>query len=164
MIHLGKVLKVRGNKGEVVVEPSPDCELALFKKGEEYLLSSDKYRLRQKLEYMEVMGFRVVLKFNDINSIAQAYKMIGYSISIEGMSPKVKKKHPLIHFTVKDIHGCLWGTVKNVREDGLNPLLEVENNGEVIAVPFNENIVKKIDKAERLVVLDPPEGLLDLNR
>ena len=66
MISLGKIVKVRGIGGEVVVNPSLDSSLHDIKEGETFLLKSEKYQKPIKIEYLKrIKGF-LILKFVNI--------------------------------------------------------------------------------------------------
>jgi 16S rRNA processing protein RimM len=57
------------------------------------------------------------------------------------------------------------GIVKDVWTIGESVLLVVESdrNGEEILIPFSEVICLEVDRARKTIVIDPPDGLLDLN-
>ncbi|MCP4217716.1 MAG: hypothetical protein GY765_23950, partial [bacterium] len=67
-------------------------------------------------------------------------------------------------FIVKDINGLEWGRVLDISEAGLNKLIEVYQNDDIYYVPFTDSIVKSIDAEKRLIIIDPPDGLMDLNK
>lgn len=144
--------------------PSPGLDARLLKEREQIILTSKRHSLRQNIEYVKEIKGSTVLKLSHIDSIADAYKIVGCSLFMEGEAPQNRQDHSLIHFIVKDTDGRLWGRVKSIKDSEMNPLIEVEANGEVIDVPFHQEIVKEIDWRERTIVLDPPEGLRDLNR
>ena len=51
-----------------------------------------------------------------------------------------------------------------VDESTMNVLFEVETpSGSIVLVPANEDIVKEVNTKERLIKVDLPEGLVDLN-
>lgn len=59
--------------------------------------------------------------------------------------------------------GADVGMVESVLAAGGPVLLVVRREGEEIYVPFTETICVKVDPEAREVVIDPPDGLLDLN-
>ena len=169
MIFLGKIVKVRGNKGEVVVATSPDVDVEahmdIFPKGEVLVLKSEKYQRECSVEYSREIRGNCVLKFTDTNSINDALKFIGYSIYGTYTGAQKSKKAKVVRFIVKDTQNYLWGEVKNMETYGLNQILEIEDSeGDIIYVPFADSIVKKIDEEEKLIIIDPPEGLMNLNK
>ena len=168
MILFGKILKVRGNKGEVV-STSPAPGVCNLHKGEILRLKSDKYQRQVEIEYIREIKGTPVIKFKEVDTINEAFKLVGYSIYVPNhkQEDNDEKETPeqLEDFMVQDINGRRWGKVKHGEADTLNPLLEVqdENDTEIYYVPFTETIVKKIDRQKRLIIIDPPEGLKDLN-
>jgi 16S rRNA processing protein RimM len=167
LIFLGKIVKTRGNKGEVAVTPSPVFVVYAPEQGEELVLQSQRHMYRYKLDYVkEIQGYPV-LKFHTIDSINDAFKLVGYSCF--GMRT-LKDDGPLefedtVDFIVKDLSGCVWGRVKNAETFGINLVLEIiDDNGALIYVPFADGIVKEIDEKNRIIIIDPPDGLKDLNK
>ncbi len=61
------------------------------------------------------------------------------------------------------VGGAEVGIAKELMEmPGGGRLLVVDAAGKEVLVPFRKPIVKRIDRAGRLIELDPPEGLLEL--
>lgn len=56
----------------------------------------------------------------------------------------------------------MWGTLENIRVSSLNIILEITYKNDIVYVPFNDII--KINKKEKLIIIDPSEGLKDLNK
>jgi len=44
------------------------------------------------------------------------------------------------------------------------PMLVVGADGEEVLVPFTEAIIRRVAPAERLIEIEPPPGLIELNR
>lgn len=57
------------------------------------------------------------------------------------------------------------GMVRDVWPIGESVLLVVEGarEGREILIPFSETICPEVDRARKVIVIDPPDGLLDLN-
>ena len=51
-----------------------------------------------------------------------------------------------------------------MRRFGLNTLLEVSDDDEIVFIPWASDIVQEIRDEERVVIIDPPDGLRDLNK
>jgi 16S rRNA processing protein RimM len=67
--------------------------------------------------------------------------------------------------SVETVAGAHVGVVRDVLSIGLSTLLSVEGeagSGEIL-IPLSEEICVAIDKDGRKIVIDPPDGLLDLN-
>jgi 16S rRNA processing protein RimM len=164
LIFLGKIIKIRGNKGEVVVAPSPDLFLHSLRNGEVAVLKSAKYEKEKEIDYFKEIRGAPVFKFKDTNTINDAFKLVGYSIYANKTDTR-DTNTSIVNFMVKDMQGHLWGMVKNIEDSSINRLLEVETpEGDMIYVPVADSIVKEIDEERKIILIDPPEGLKDLNR
>lgn len=160
----------------MAVAPSPQVERYVPGQGERVLLQSTKYQIERTIEYLKnIRGVRV-FKFVDIDTINDAYKLVGYSIYSTKISTSpgnaantvTEQAVKGVEFTVIDVSGCVWGKVKKLETYGVNDtnqILEVVGDeGDVIYVPFSEGIVKKIDKKKKIITIDPPDGLKGLNK
>jgi len=166
---LGKILKVRGNKGEVNCT-SPERGTLALEKGETVLLKSEKRQKSYKIERLREIKGTPVLKLEGIDTINDALTLVGYSIYNQKNappSPKDTETIELENFTVIDTNGDVWGKVINLETAGLNELLEVQaqdETRELYYVPFTESIVKEINRDTGIIIIDPPDGLKDVNK
>jgi len=55
------------------------------------------------------------------------------------------------------------GLVKDILFINENDLLVVEKEERKVFIPFTESICIRVDLAKKEIVVDPPDGLLDLN-
>ena len=168
MVFLGKILKSRGNRGEVVVIPSPGIDILGGRFPDGVLLKSQRYSLRKEIESISAINGRVVVKFKDSHTIEDALRLIGYALYCEtNDSVTVIEEGPgrLMGFEVQDDQGIVWGAITAILEQPLNPLLEVTGGpgGESILIPFTPTIIHEIRAAEKVVLIHPPAGLKELN-
>jgi 16S rRNA processing protein RimM len=110
------------------------------------------------------------LKLRGVESISEAVMLAGREIygPDEDVAPPAEDE-----FLLEDLAGCLVGTkdgrrvgrVKRVWETGGTPLLvlEPEEGKDEIYIPFTRTICPEIDVRGKRIVIDPPDGLLDLN-
>lgn len=127
-------------------------------------MQSAKYKKEKKIDYFKEIRGSPVFKFKDINTINDAFKLVGYSIYANKIDVQDTNTN-IVNFMVTDMQGNLWGTVKNIENPGINRILEVESpGGNMIYVPFADSIVKEIDEEKKIILIDPPEGLKDLNK
>lgn len=58
--------------------------------------------------------------------------------------------------------GKFLGTVISIQEYGAGTMLEIENNlSPTFFVPFNREVVTKVDLGAQYLVIDPPQGLFE---
>jgi 16S rRNA processing protein RimM len=73
-------------------------------------------------------------------------------------------RHDLVGCAVDTANGSTIGTVTDVEGTlGGSRLVVTTSRGEVL-VPLAAEICRSIDVAGKRIVIEPPEGLLDLNR
>lgn len=146
--------------------PSPGFEQWTPNVGLGVILQSSRYEIKKNIQYYRDIRGACVFKFYGVDSINDAYRLINYSLFSPNEEESISSSTPgdVSGFTVKDIHGNLWGQVTFMDTGSTNQLLEVTSgSGPVIFVPYSEGIIKSIDPEQRLIVIDPPKGLKELN-
>lgn len=115
-------------------------------------------------------GERLVFKFRGIDSISDAEPLRGAEVQVLR-----SERFPLPEgeYYQSDLVGCEVveratgrpaGRVEDFLEEGGNGLLQVrDEQGREILIPFTKAICVEIDVERRRIVIDPPEGLLELN-
>lgn len=166
MIFLGKILKIRGNRGEVVLDPSSEFFNHELPDGIELVLKSPKYKKNLKIKSCREIGGSWMVQFSGVNSINDALRLVGYSLYLEeGVSPaQLDPENNVVGFRVEDFRGESWGIIVKVVHHGINAVLEVEYDGDTILIPMGPAIIRAVVIGEKKVVIDPPPGLKDLNR
>ncbi|RBY82097.1 ribosome maturation factor RimM [Geodermatophilus sp. TF02-6] len=76
--------------------------------------------------------------------------------------PDVFYDHQLVGLTARSLDGSVLGEVVAVRHEGADLLVVRRGEGGELLVPFVTAIVPTVDLAGGCLVVDPPEGLLDL--
>lgn len=115
------------------------------------------------MESYSQRGSSLIVKFDISDSINDALRLVGYDVFAK--EPARGSSTPdLEGYSVSDLNGVSWGIIKSVDFAGPNKLIEVHDGTNYIMVPFDDSIVVEIDEKEKKVVLDPPEGLMELNK
>lgn len=166
LYFLGRILKVRGNKGEVIIRTSPDITVEVsLKKGQPLILKSDKHQKTKILEYHRFINGNVIVKFEEIHSIEDAYRLVGYSLYSRKKPQTGTMVRSLLDYTVKTSSGELWGKVFREHLNQKNAYLEVKNpQDNLFFVPLVDEIILKLDDEKKLILIDPPEGLKNINQ
>jgi 16S rRNA processing protein RimM len=69
----------------------------------------------------------------------------------------------LIGFTVSDVQIGKIGEISVIEDFGGNIVFTVLVKGKEILIPFHDELLVEFNPAKKLIVLDCPEGLLELN-
>ena len=166
MIFLGKILKIRGTRGEVVLNPSSEFLNHRLPDGIELILKSPKYKKKLKIKSCREIGGAWVAQFSGVNSINDAFRLVGYSLYLDKNESQIqlRPEDDMVGFRVEDLQGESWGKIVNVVHHGINAVLEVEHDGDTVLIPMGPTIIRAVVIEEKMVVIDPPPGLKDLNR
>jgi len=84
----------------------------------------------------------------------------------EDLQPAGKGRYYLFQLhgcSVVTVSGDVLGSVEDILFIAENDLLIVGKEKRKIYIPFTESICISVDLEKREIVIDPPEGLLDLN-
>ncbi len=111
-------------------------------------------------------GDHLIFKFKGVDSISDAEKLAGAEVAIPfeqraALAEDEVYESDLIGCEVFDATGRSLGVVTDFEETGGTPLLRV---GEDLLIPFAKSICTNIDLDRKRIVVNPPDGLLDLNQ
>ncbi len=70
--------------------------------------------------------------------------------------------HEIEGFTVHDESYGLVGVLSQVIDLKVNPLLQIDSQGKEVLIPLIPNLIKSIDRENKSIVIDAPEGLIEL--
>lgn len=166
-VSIARIVKTRGVRGEVVAELLTDFPERF--EGLAQIVAIDKDGARQMLD-IERHWFhdgRIVFKFTNYDSPEAAQAIVGYELIVhqsECVKLEVDEFYDwqLIDCRIETIEGKNIGTVRDVLHTGTAPILVIKENGREHLVPFAKTICIFVDIREKLIRIDPPEGLLEI--
>lgn len=107
-----------------------------------------------------------LIRFARVATQADAMALQGAEILIHRELLETEDEDGLksyIGYTVYDQNGLLVGRISDVDETTLNVLFEITKpNGELISIPAADELIMKSDVHKMHLIMDIPEGLLDL--
>ncbi len=169
---VGHVSKAHGTRGEVQIWLLTDRPAEVFAPGARVLLGDREGGLGAAPDALEVEASRPykggvlvmlegVADRNAAEAIAGRYLLVPAE-EVAGLEEGEVFYHQLLGLRVETVDGEEVGRVREVFETEPHHLLEVKGAGRVHLVPFASRVVKEVDLEGGRVVIDPPEGLLDL--
>lgn len=169
MALVGVVARTHGRHGEVVVKPETDFPEDRFAPGGTLFLEGMPAPRPLRIRDLWFHGDRPVLSFEGIRTLDDAEALRGAQLRIpEGALLRLPDgawyEHDLVGCAVRTVGGGEVGTVAAVEgPHGARRLIVAVEGGEV-DVPLVEAICVEVDTAARVILIDPPEGLLEVNR
>ena len=123
--------------------------------------------------YIEEYRFRsdsaALIKLEGIDSAEQARRLTNVEVYFpivhtESMTPDELSWDFFVGFRVEEVHQGHLGEVEEVDASTANTLFIVRNkNGNEWLIPACEEFIVDMDTAHRILTLDLPEGLIDLD-
>jgi 16S rRNA processing protein RimM len=170
---VGFLNRPHGIEGEISVTPLTDHPESVFAPGVVLSLGhAQSDEPDPDLPPMRVEAVRphrngLLIRFGGVDDRTQADLLSGRYLfrSIDELEPLAEGEifhHQLLGMSVVTVEGREVGRVSQVYELHPAELLEVEGSEGHVMVPFTREIVVEVDVDEGRLVIDPPEGLLDL--
>lgn len=168
MITVGRIVRPQGNKGEVVVAPETDFADERFCPGASVWRLDAGTPARIAVTSSRPHNGRWVVGLAGVGSIDAAEALRGLELRIPAdalrqLGPREYYVHELASCRVETADGRELGRVDRVDFGSGTPVLVVTSARGEVFVPLAEDICRRIDLAAGLIVIDPPEGLLELN-
>lgn len=170
---VGHVSRAHGTRGEVYVRPLTDHPERHFAPGVVLRAAGDEGESPDPdfppLEVEAVRPFQDgllvhfagVLDRNDAERIKGRY-LVAPIESIAALEEGELFVHQLLGMRVETAAGREVGEVQEVYDLEPAQMLEVRGPGGTVLIPYTERIVREVDAEGGRIVIDPPEGLLDL--
>ena len=107
------------------------------------------------------------VKFEDVNTEDEASFIMKSGIYLPlDLLPKLEGNqfyfHEIIGFTVIDRNFGTVGVVVNVNDAAAQPLFEIERGDKEIFIPLIDDFIKKVDRNNKEIQVETPEGLIEL--
>jgi 16S rRNA processing protein RimM len=167
LIAVARILRPQGRRGEVRVEPLTDEPARLAELAECWLVPPPAGEPR-RVETVWFQGAVPVLKLTGADSIGEAETLAGRLVAIpretaRPLPPDRFYGFDLVGCAVRDAAGAELGTLVDIVRGEHHDLWVVRAGERECLIPAVSAIVERVDLGERLVVVRPPDGLLELD-
>ena len=165
--YLGKVLKTHGNKGQVMVLLDVD-DPEEYESLESVYLDLQGERIPFFIGSLELKHNRkAVVKFDDFDTIEDAESLQGLEMYLPVTSlPALKGNqfyfHEIIGYRVVDEHHGDIGIIEDILEMPHQSLFQSRHGEKEILVPVVDDIIRKVDRKKKQVMIEAPEGLIEI--
>lgn len=170
---VGKLLKTHALKGELNV--LLDIDPGYLEEGNPAILDIDGIYVPFYAETVRTKGsFSYLVKFEGIDSEIEAKKLVNKTIyalrdrlkeyMLDNYDEEYALYDDLIGWTIKESDGKVIGKVIEIDTNTENELFIVETpEGNTVYIPLTEDFIEKMDEDTKTIIMNLPEGLLDLN-
>ena len=170
---VGRVVKAHGIRGEVVVEVRTDSPEERFAPGSRFVGRTGRGQMvsdrEVTVEAARSHSGRLLVRLEGIGDRDAADAARGMLLVVDSDSlpdtddPDEFHDHQLVGLRVLDTAGTRLGEVTEIMHTPAGELLAIRlASGTDALVPFVKEMVPEVDLRAGTCVIDPPEGLLDL--
>jgi 16S rRNA processing protein RimM len=168
MAVVGFVARPHGLRGQVVVNPETDFPEDRFRPEAKVFTRRGEAVQALTITTARFHQGRPVIGLSGVDDMDAALQFSGAElrVPVEWLTPLpdgMFYRHDLIGCRVVTQSGDAVGTVSNVEGTLGGSRLVVDADGGEVLVPLAADICVSIDVAGRQIVLNPPEGLLEVN-
>ncbi len=162
---LGKVTKLHGLKGEVVLWLDVDDPTDYEEMDSVFLKIKDDL-VPYFIDELQIRGKKSIAKFEDIDSVEKAMTLVGLDMYLPlNVLPELEGNrfyyHEVIGYTLLD-KGKAIGTLSAVYEGSGQDLMALDIDGKEVLIPIVDEIITGISHPDKAIHLDLPEGLIDI--
>jgi 16S rRNA processing protein RimM len=167
LLLVGVVARAHGNRGSVIVNPETDFADARFRVGEVLLVGTGETRQARRIREVRFHQGRPIVSLEGVDSMNDAEALAGAELRmpVAALGPlpdATYYRHDLVGCEVRDVSGRIVGRVAAVEGPLERSHLVVARERGDAMIPLVDGICVSVDIAERRIVIDPPDGLLDL--
>jgi len=165
--YLGKIAKKFSFKGEVLIYLDTD-EPELYENMESVFVECNNNLVPFFIENSSLHKNDFLrVRFEDVNNEEEADRLLGNAVYLPlKMLPKLTGNkfyfHEVIGFEIEDKRLGVFGKIVAVNDSTAQPLFEVVNGEVEILIPMIDHFLVKIDRDNKKVIMDLPEGLVEM--
>ena len=160
---VGRIGRAHGVLGEATIDVQTDDPDLRFKVGSKLTLDSgQELTIKSSRWHNQILllGFEGVNDRNQIESLRD--QLISSQVDLSALAPGEYHYQQLIGCQVYLQNNELVGQVSEVVKLPGQDLLSVDRNGSQVLIPMVKQIIISIDVLAKKIVVNPPEGLLDV--
>lgn len=165
--YLGKIVKKYSFKGELLIKLDTD-QPELYENLDAVFISVRNTFLPFFIESSQLHKSDLLrVQFEDVDTEADADALLKSDVYLPlELLPKLEGDkfyyHEVIGFTIKDINFGTVGIIKGINDSTAQALFEIDRDGIEILIPMNDEFISKVDRKAKTIVVETPEGLIDL--
>ncbi len=165
--YLGKIVTKYSFKGEVVIKLDTD-EPELYKNMESVYVDFGNNLVPFFIDKSSLhKGNQLRVQFEDVYSEEEADSILKCGIYLPlNLLPKLDGDkfyfHEVIGFTVIDINFGEVGSLVHINDKAAQPLFEIDREGKEIFIPMIDDFIRKVDRENKQIQVETPEGLIQL--
>ena len=165
--YLGKIVRKYSFKGELLIKLDTD-QPELYENLDAVFINVGSNLIPFFIESSQLHKSDLLrIKFEDVTTEADADSLMKSDVYLPlELLPKLEGNkfyfHEVIGFTMEDVNFGKVGIIKGINDTTAQALFEIDRNGIEILIPLNDEFIKKLDRKNKSIRVETPEGLIQL--
>ena len=162
--QIGFIQRTHGLKGELTCVIEAELPEADFTS---VFVEIDNRLIPYFIKSLSLQGSRSLMCLDDVETVEQARQLVGKALYLQKtLRPRLGRGEfyddEITGFAVNDeVTGDL-GKVREIIDAGPNKLIAVDNGVKEVLIPVNGPFIKSINKSRKSIIVELPDGFLDL--
>ena len=166
LVPIGEIVTTHGLDGWLKLNPF-NPETTVLSSAQSVFLEKEEHRSAYGLEASTPHKKQFLVKLRDVNAIDAAEKCVGAILYVDEAALHSLKAGEYYHYEavgleVFDLKGDRVGVITRIWSTRGGELYVVQGATKEYLIPAVKDIVEKVDFTSGKMIINPPEGLLDL--
>jgi len=164
--QLGYIIKPHGLKGEVDIFIDSDFP-DNYRKLESVFVSVRDSLIPFFIESIQIRGQKAIVKFEDVDAVEKAKELKSHTLHLPltllpALSGKKFYFHEVLGYLVIDKTEGEIGLIKQIFNYPNQDFIVIMKDEKEILIPINDEIISQVDRADQIIRVELPAGLLDI--
>ena len=165
--YLGKIVKKYSFKGEVLAKLDTD-QPELYENLDAIFVEVRGSLIPFFIEELQLHKSALLrIKFEEVDTEADADSILKSDLYLPlELLPKLEGNkfyfHEVIGFKITDKNFGEVGILTSINDSTAQSLFVIDREGTQILIPMNDDFIKKVDRKTKTILVETPEGLIDL--
>ncbi|XOD67519.1 MAG: ribosome maturation factor RimM [Flavobacteriales bacterium Tduv] len=162
--YLGRVTRSHGIKGEWVIQLDTD-EPEAYDQLDSVFVESEGMLVPFFLRSCQAFPKDRLLVEFDSSTNEEDFTGRALYLPLTSLPPLSGNRfyyHEVIGFQVEDLHRGPIGIIKIINDTAPQALFEIDFKGKKILIPVTDAFIKEVNRDKRSILVETPEGLIDL--
>jgi len=164
--YLGTITKLHGNNGDVNAYLDVDEPLE-YEMLNMVFLNINNAPVPYFIKSIKILNNKAVISFEDIDSVDKASSLIKKEMYLPlSTLPELTGNkfyfHEVTGFKIIDNNFGELGTLKEILDYPNQAVMQILRGEKEILIPVNDDIIKTVDRDNKIINIEAPDGLIDI--
>lgn len=164
--YLGKITRLHGYKGAMILHLDVD-DPTVYYGIDSFFIELNGAMVPHFIERADPRNNQLIIELEGVRGEAAALAYVNKEayLPLELLPPLSGNQfyfHEVLGFELVDQLFGVVGPVERITDHPTNPLFVCKHDGKEVLIPMNDAYLVKVDRGQRQIHVDVPEGLIEL--